>query len=550
MVDRSVAEVIERFVEAELTGRRHAGSGVSLVEGAEVTWARGFGHANIEKGVEATPDTVFRCASVTKPVVTVGFLQLMERGKFGLDDEVNSHLDVKIRDVKGGEPTIRDLMTHRSGMPTRVPPLWLMDEEPLSMREYIGEAARMAWPRGERWAYCNTAYMIMGYLIGLFSGEGYDEYVAKHVLEPLGMKSTTFTLTSGIEGRVAQGYKRAGGPGEPLIPVAPYILGTMPEDAAGSMYSTVLDLGRFVSMNMNGGAYKGKRVLKEETVREMQRLQAPSGRSRSGMGLTWFRSVHDGRVMLNHTGGLPDYANNVCFYPELRLGVCWLSNTQDGSGWRPPSPTVLRMALGHKPSADFGALQAVHGDWERVVGVYGDEGSQHVVRYVNGFLTLDGSQFLERVDETRFTVHGPSSDGYEFTVEFGEEHAEMICLGTGEMPLYAPEPPAVDEEADVGGVWRGEYYDSAGFHTVEMNVAESSASVTVAGHEPAEVEGYAMEAGRVSGSFLYVLPPEYARWGTRDQVEVGFELYAQEGKLKGFLRPPSGAIRVELERAA
>ena len=55
---------------------------------------------------------------MTKPVITVGLLQLMEEGRFDLDDEANSHLDVEIRDVKGEEPTIRDLLTHRSGMPT------------------------------------------------------------------------------------------------------------------------------------------------------------------------------------------------------------------------------------------------------------------------------------------------------------------------------------------------------------------------------------------------------------------------------------------------
>ncbi|MCK4583635.1 beta-lactamase family protein, partial [Candidatus Bathyarchaeota archaeon] len=331
MLDNKVVENIERFVEAELACRKHPGSSLSVIKGGEVAWAKGFGYADVDEKIRAEAETVYRCASVTKPVVTVGLLQLMEKGKFDLGDEVNSHLDVKIRDVQGEEPTIQDLLTHRSGMPTRVPPIYMFDEEPLAMRGYIESAARAVRPRGEKWAYCNTAYMIAGYLIELFSGMTYDRYVTENVLQPLEMRSSAFTLTQEIRGSLAQGYKRAGGPEKQLIPVSPYILGTMPEDPAGSLYSTVLDLANFVIMNMGGGRFKGRRILREGTVKEMHRLQAPSGNSRSGMGLTWFYSIHDGHVMLNHTGGLPDYTNNVCFYPAEGVGVCWLSNLQDGS---------------------------------------------------------------------------------------------------------------------------------------------------------------------------------------------------------------------------
>jgi hypothetical protein len=71
------------------------------------------------------------------------------------------------------------------------------------------------------------------------------------------------------------------------------------------LINQVLDLAKFIIMNLNNGAYKEKRLLKEETIKEMQRLQAPTGKSNSGMGLTWFRTTHDDRVMLYHTGASP-----------------------------------------------------------------------------------------------------------------------------------------------------------------------------------------------------------------------------------------------------
>jgi CubicO group peptidase (beta-lactamase class C family) len=551
MLDNQRVEDIERFVEAELACRKHPGSSLSVIEDGGVAWAKGFGHADVDKKVRAKPETVYRCASVTKPVVMVGLLQLMEKGMFDLDDEVNSHLDVKISDVHGEEPTIRDLLTHRSGMPTRVPPIYLMDEEPLTMRGYIESAARAVRPRGEKWAYCNTAYMIAGYLIELFSGLTYDRYVTENVLEPLEMSSSAFTLMPGIRGNLAQGYKRAGGPENPLIPVTPYILGTMPEDPAGSLYSTVLDLANFVIMNMGGGRFKGRRILKEETIKEMHRLQAPSGNSRSGMALTWLYSIHDGHVMLNHTGGLPDYTNNVCFYPAEGVGVCWLSNLQDGSGWRPPSPTVLRIVMGEKPS--FGeSLQMVPGNWDKICGVYGDETRQTVLGVRNGYLTMDNAVLLERIDDTRYRAHGPSNDGYEVTFEYGADgQAESVCLGTTVLPRYTPETPQIDTNLELKGTWTGEYYDSSGFHTLELIIEdETHGSVKETSGETIVLEELKASSGEITGAFRYSRPKEYARWGTSDYDDVNIELNAVGGRLRGVLRSRGMATRITLEKTS
>jgi len=551
MLDNHLIENIERFVEAELACRKHPGSSLSVIQDGGVAWAKGFGHAHIDKKVRAKPETVYRCASVTKPVVTVGLLRLMEKDMFDLDDEVNSHLDVEIRDVQGEEPTIRDLLTHRSGMPTRVPPIYLMDEEPLTMRAYIESEARTVRPRGEKWAYCNTAYMIAGYLIELFSGMTYDRFVTENVLEPLEMKSSAFTLTPEIRGNLAQGYKRAGGPDKPLIPFSPYILGTMPEDPAGSLYSTVLDLANFVIMNMGGGRFKGRRILKEETVKEMHRLQAPSGNSRSGMGLTWFYSIHDGHVMLSHTGGLPDYTNNVCFYPAEGVGVCWLSNLQDGSGWRPPSPTVLRMALGEKPT--FGAgFQMVPINWDRICGVYGDETRQTMLGVRNGYLIMDNAVLLERIDDTRYMAHGPSNDGYELTLEYDEDgQAKSISFGTTTLSRYTPETPKVDSGLELKGIWTGEYYNSSGFHTLELTIEdEAHGKVREIGGETMGFDELKAAAGKITGVFRYSRPKEYARWGTSDYDDVSLELNAVNGMLKGVLRVQGMATRITLEKTS
>jgi CubicO group peptidase (beta-lactamase class C family) len=551
MIENHVMENIGRFVEAELSCRSHPGSSLSVIRGGEVAWSNGFGYADVDEKKKAKADTVYRCASVTKPVVTVGLLQLLEKGKFNLDDEVNSHLDVKIRDVQGDEPTIRDLLTHRSGMPTRVPPIYLLNEEPLTMKGYIESAARAVNPRGEAWAYCNTAYMIAGYLIELFTGKTYDDYVTEKVLKPLEMNSSTFTLTPEIQGKLAQGYKRAGGPEKSLISVAPYLLGTRPEDPAGSMYSTVLDLANFVIMNMNGGSFKGRRVLKDETIDEMQKLQAPSGNSRSGMGLTWFYSIHDGHVMLNHTGGLPDFTNNICFYPEQKVGVCWLSNLQDGSGWRPPSPTVLRIILEEKPSYGEG-FQKVPVNWDKICGVYGDETRQVTLGIQNGYITINNMVLLERVDDNYYVAHGPSNDGYELTIEYGDDgQAKNISFGTTSLPRYTPVIPYIDKSLDLEGKWKGEYNDSSGFHTLELVIKDEAHGIIGEPQgEPSILDEFSAKDGKVSGAFRYTFPEEYARWGTSNYIDVSLELSAISGHLKGVLRSRISVIPITLNRVS
>jgi CubicO group peptidase (beta-lactamase class C family) len=548
MLEKHIIENINRFVKAELGSRGHPGSSLSVIQEESIVWSKGFGYANITEKKEAKEDTIYRCASVTKPVVTVGILQLMEKGKFNLDDEANSHLDVKIRDVQGDEPTIRDLLTHSSGMPTRVPPIYTFDEKPLTMKEYIGSAARAVKPRGESWAYCNTGYMIVGYLIELFTGITYDEYIIKNVLEPLEMNSSTFTYKQEINDRLAQGYKREGGPSKSLTPVAPYILGTKPEDPAGSMYSTVLDLANFVIMNMNGGSFKGKRVLKEDTISEMQKLQSTQGTARSGMGLTWFYNIHDGHVMLNHTGGLPDFTNNVCFYPEQKVGVCWLSNLQDGSGWRPPSPTVLRLVLNEKPR--FGtSFQKVPNNWEKICGVYGDETRQVMLGIQNGYITLNNG-LLEKIDDTHFIVHGPSNDGNELAIEYRDDgYSESIIIGTTIMNRYTRIIPEIDKDLKLQGKWVGEYYNSSGFHTLELDIKNNEKTTLCELHgDLMNLKNFKAEKGKISGSFRYLLPKEYARWGTKDHIDINLELVATEGQLKGLIKSYQSSIPITLIR--
>jgi CubicO group peptidase (beta-lactamase class C family) len=531
-------EELERFIEAELECRRHPGSSVAVVKGDEVVWAKGFGYADLEEKRAAAPETVYRCASVTKPVVTVALLQLMEKGKFELDDPVEEHIGLEIVGPYERRPTIRELLTHRSGMPTRVPPIFKKLDEALPLREYVESAARAVRPPGERWEYCNTAYAMVGLLIEAFSGEPYNKYVVEHVLKPLEMDSSGFEETPEIRGRLATGYVRWGGPDQPLKRIDSYFLGTRPEDPAGSLFSTVIDLSHFVIMQLNGGVYRGRRILGEETLEEMQKLQASAGSSRSGMALTWFRSIHDGHVMLAHTGGMPGYTNHVAFYPELRIGVCWLSNLNDGTRWRPPAPTALRIVAGEAAPLNPERVQRVPEEWRKLVGNYGERGRTIRITMRNGYLIVEGlGAYLEKVEEGRYIVHGSAYDGYELTFEYDEEgKVKQIDISIFEYLRYVEEPVKVDEEMPLKGHWRGEYHHPYGFYQLDIVIGSATRGMaTDMDGRLRPFEEFSAERGRVRGVYRFKPPKEYQGW-MAEEFRVEVDLHAAEGDLRGLLR--------------
>ena len=149
-------------------------------------------------------------------------------------------------------------------------------------------------------------------------------------------------------------------------------------------------------------------------------------------------------------------------------------------------------------------------------------------------------------------AHGPSNDGYELTLEYDEDgQAESVSVGTTTLPRYTPEKPKVDVDMYLRGTWRGEYYDSSGFHVFELIIEdEATATVKETRGESVTPSEFDAKSGKVTGVFSYRIPEEYARWGTREYADVNVELYALEGKLRGRLGVGDSKTLVELERAA
>lgn len=259
VADRLVAEAVQRdgVPGAVLIVGRHGA----------VALRKAYGSAALRPLVRPmTLDTVFDLASLTKPVATTtAAAQLLEQGRIDLDAPVARYLPAFAQ--AGGDKarlTIRDLMTHASGLPADGP----YAGRTLTMAQIIPDIAAMpqVTPPGTAFLYSDLSYITLGAVIEAVTGETLDAYCRDHVFAPLGMKDTTYKPTGALSDRTAAttaGDETPEHRGKVHDPTAAALGGVA---GHAGVFSTGDDLARFCQMMLNGGEYDGHRVLQPETV--------------------------------------------------------------------------------------------------------------------------------------------------------------------------------------------------------------------------------------------------------------------------------------------
>ena len=257
------------------------------------------GYRDLESRAPMKPDTVFRVASLTKIATSVAVLMLADDGKLAVDDPVEKHLPefrgLKMISKRDGDTitlvdpprkiTIKDLLTHTSGMHCQPPPgfadLGAKKDRTLAEAVVAFSQQPLEGPPGVTWAYCGTAFDTLGRIVEVASGKPYDDFLAQRLFRPLGMKDTTFRPTAAQLARLAVLYKKADSPGSGLVRSERQ--GPRPGDRivypapSGGLYSTASDYGRLMQMLLDGGTVGKRRLLKAETVVELTKVQFTAG---------------------------------------------------------------------------------------------------------------------------------------------------------------------------------------------------------------------------------------------------------------------------------
>jgi CubicO group peptidase (beta-lactamase class C family)/D-alanyl-D-alanine dipeptidase len=315
----AVAAYLERVISAEMRDKSLPALSISLVEGNRIVWARGFGEADPVKHVPATAETIYRVGSVSKLFTDIGIMQLVEHERVSLDAPVSTYLpDFHPTNPFGGTITLREITSHRAGL-VREPPVghyFDTTSPPISATVASLNGTTLIYKPATHTKYSNAGIAVVGDVLEKVGGEPFATYLSSHVLSPLGMEESAFELTPALAPRLAVGYmwtydgRRFPAPG--------FQLGESP---AGSLYTTVTDLSRFMSAMFARGQGARERVLQRASVESMWTPQfAPAG-ARTGFGVGFRIDTLDGHRSVGHGGAIYGFATEALMLPDDSLGV-------------------------------------------------------------------------------------------------------------------------------------------------------------------------------------------------------------------------------------
>jgi CubicO group peptidase (beta-lactamase class C family) len=407
-------EAFDRFLREQQAERRLPSLSAAVVCRGDVVWADAVGLADVEEERAPTTEDSYMVGSITKTFTAAAIMQLRDAGELDLDDPIGAHLP----DAVLSRPTLRRMLAHISGLQREVPgEVWERLEFPDRdglLRAY-DEAEEVLGP-GERWHYSNLAYSLLGEVVARRSGQDYERYVEERLLEPVGLRRTTWRRTE----PAARGYyvepwgdavRR-----EPLVEKGAVA-------ATGALWSTPSDLCRWAAFL----AEPDEAVLSRRAAEEMHALQVmadPKGWNLGwGLGLMLFR--RGDRILAGHGGATIGFRAGFAYARTEGIGAAALTNASTGM----ESEVAVELAV-----QALEALPAAVEPWrpgrpapaelEPLLGSWWTEGQEVVLRYRDGALQLVHPA-LPHVEPSVFESDGERD---RFRVASGPERGELLRI--------------------------------------------------------------------------------------------------------------------------
>jgi CubicO group peptidase (beta-lactamase class C family) len=396
---------LEEVIQKELTETGTPGAAIGIVKEDRLIYAKGFGVSNIETGAAVTPETLFRLGSTTKMFTAATLVVLAEQGKIKLDEPIGKYakgLSPKVSALTGNQ-----LLSHLAGLKDNATMYGKHDDEAL------GETVRalkddffFAEP-GQVYSYSNPGFWLAGYLIETVGGKAYADQMEESLFKPLGMRRTTFRPTLAMTYPLAQGHE--GAPPKIIRPAADNA-GNWP---AGSMFSSINDLSRWVIAFMNDGRLEGRQVLLPSLIATVSapRANIPGGESKYGYGLslrTW-----RGVKIVEHSGSRSGYGSFIRMAPEQKVAIIILGNRTGTSLPKTMEKAASLFLPLSAPQARPEAIAMTEAEMRKYVGVYGEGSRRFEFMVKDGKLALktgDTEVVLEKIGDSSFrNISGPGT---------------------------------------------------------------------------------------------------------------------------------------------
>ncbi|GLV55109.1 hypothetical protein KDH_19560 [Dictyobacter sp. S3.2.2.5] len=320
---REIFHQARERIQREMVERGIPSIAIAVAHGNEILWEEGFGWADRERRIPATPHTLYSLASISKPITATALMVLKERGLLELDHPINDYLeDSKLHAWVGdaGEATVRRVANHTSGLPLhyqffyRDEPAYQLPSVDATIRRY----GHLITPPGERFMYSNLGYGLLNEVIERLSGKSYAAFMREEVFLPLGMLRASINVGPGLEPYQAQRYGSNG---------MPYPFYESNHPGAGEVYCSAHDLMRFSMFHYKQPLPDQKVTLSDEALDEMHAPSARQGElTRYGIGWRIYDDVED-HYTIGHSGGMDGVSTLLKIVPAAGVAVAILTNT-------------------------------------------------------------------------------------------------------------------------------------------------------------------------------------------------------------------------------
>lgn len=352
------ATQIDSLVERTLKAFNVPGIAVAVVKDGKIVHAKGYGVRSLRTMQKVDEHTLFGVASNSKAFTTAALGMLIDEGKLRWDDKVTDYIPAfkLYNPYVTDEFTIRDLLTHRSGLGLGAGDLMMFPAGSDFTREDIIHNLRYLKPVSSfrtKYDYDNNLYIVAGEIIAKVSGMSWEDFIEKRMMQPLEMKESAASF-SRIKNKTNAIDAHAPADGKLEV-----IDGVFSEtaNAAGGIWSSVTDMSKWIIMQMNDGRYGDapyKQLFSKKVHDEMWspqtiqpvRTSPPYNTHFATYGLGWGLADVKGYKQVSHTGGLAGIVTQVLLLPELQLGIIVFTNQQQGSAFTAVSNTIKDSYIG------------------------------------------------------------------------------------------------------------------------------------------------------------------------------------------------------------
>ncbi len=317
--DDDVRAALLPWIERELKAKDIPSISIALVDDQRVVFSASVGHADPSKKTAATPDTLYRVGSVSKPFTALLLMIFVELGMIDLDAPVQKYLpEFNPTNKYDKKITLRQMLSHRSGVVREGPVGNYFDDANPSLADTVKSLNKteLVFEPESTQSYSNMALSAVGYVVERMQKEPFEKVMQRKLLDPLGMTNSTFVPSPEQRLLIPKATMWTYHGRE--FPAPTWDFGMLP---AGNLYSSVNDQARFLKFLFAGGKGPKGQILKKETLESMWKIQYPDKTKKSGFGLGFFVGDVVGKRMIRHGGAVYGFSTEFEALPDEKLGV-------------------------------------------------------------------------------------------------------------------------------------------------------------------------------------------------------------------------------------